>query len=270
MLVTNDDGINGPGLHVLVRRLREEHDGELIVVAPHTEQSGMGAAVGPFYLDPPLVHEASIPDAEADAVWSIEGPPALGVLVARLGAFGPPPDLVVSGINPGLNVGRAVYHSGTVGAALTARNGHINGIAISQDIDPTVSLHPQHWETAAEVAAVAMRAVADAPPATPSVLNLNVPDVPLGELRGARFVPVGDLPPRRAMSTELRPLGEGRHELVFEAASEAEDAKTLPPGLDTSIIGDGWAAMSWLGRIAHDDPGGHDVDARLAARFDGS
>lgn len=285
ILVTNDDGIDGPGLHVLVRRLLELGAGEVVVVAPHREQSGMGAAVGPFHLDPVIVHEASIPGAAPDAVWAIEGPPALGVLMARLGAFGPPPDLVVSGINPGLNVGRSIYHSGTVGAALTARNGRITGVAVSQEADPAVRPHPQHWDTAAEVAATAVREIIDRPPDEAAVLNLNVPDRPIAELRGARFVPVGEVPVLRAVTAARQPLDGGRHQLVLEQAPppDAETEPTAPPspGLDTAsaptgqaeqprvdddtnIVGDGWVAMSWLGRIGHHDPGGHDV----AAAFD--
>ena len=86
----------------------------------------------------------------------MSGPPALCVMFARLGAFGEPFDLVVSGINPGANVGRAVYHSGTVGAALTARNGNISGVAISQAVTGfgvegqgwDEMLIGQKWETA--------------------------------------------------------------------------------------------------------------------------
>ena len=93
-----------------------------------------------------------------DEAWSVNGPPGLCVMFARLGVFGPI-DLVVSGINPGANVGRAIYHSGTVGAALTARNGGISGVAVSQAVagfgvegqgwDEMIA--DQHWDTAAEV-----------------------------------------------------------------------------------------------------------------------
>ncbi len=267
ILVTNDDGIDAPGLRAVVERLRTDHDGELMVVAPHTEQSGMGAALGPFYLNPPRVHERHLDGVELEQCWSIEGPPSLGVLLARLGAFGEPPDLVVSGVNPGLNVGRAVYHSGTIGATLTARNGHIHGIAISQEMDPSIGLHPQHWDTATEIAARAVRAMVTSPPPEASVLNLNVPDRPIGQLRGIRSVPVGDLPPRRALAAQLLPLGGGVHEIELEASDEASDTAILIPDHDTGAVAEGWVAMSWLGRIVHDDPGEHGVEDALEAFF---
>src|SRR4029077_18375078 len=105
--------------HVLARRLTDI--GDVVVAAPDREYSGAGAALGTLHLIHPevrRVHIDGVPEA-----WSVSGPPALCVMFARLGVFGRDLDLVVSGINPGANAGRAIYHSGTVGAALTARNG---------------------------------------------------------------------------------------------------------------------------------------------------
>src|SRR6202040_2635256 len=106
--------------------------GQVVLAAPDTEYSGSGASLGPLHLIQPEIHRATV--AGIDEAWTGSGPPALCVMFARLGAFGGPFDLVVSGVNPGANVGRAVYHSGTVGAALTARSGGISGVAISQAV----------------------------------------------------------------------------------------------------------------------------------------
>ncbi len=130
ILVTNDDGIDSVGLHVLARAVAPL--GDVVVAAPDQEFSGAGAAIGALHIMQPEVHRATIDDI--DTAWAVTGPPALCVMFARLGAFGPLPDLIVSGINPGANVGRSVYHSGTVGAALTGRNGSIPGIAVSQSV----------------------------------------------------------------------------------------------------------------------------------------
>lgn len=266
ILLTNDDGVAAPGIRVLAEAIAPL--GELVVVAPSMEQSGMGAALGPFYLDPPVVRDAELRGVDAALVMSVDGPPSLGVLLARLGAFGPPPELVVSGINPGLNVGRAVYHSGTVGATLTARNGRIHGIAVSQAIDPSIGLHPQHWDTAATICAEAVRAMLSSPPPEPSVLNLNVPDRPLDEVRGVRTVPVGDLPPGRAVAARLDARGDGSYAVHLDPVGPEED-RDLSPDLDTGVVRDGWVAMSWLGRIVHTDPGEHGVEDALTARFGG-
>ena len=125
ILVTNDDGIDSVGLHELALALVDL--GDVTVAAPDTEYSGAGASLGTMHLRRPEVHDARIEGV--DRAWSVSGPPGLCVIYGRLGLFGDPFDLVVAGINPGMNVGRSVYHSGTVGAALTARNGGITGIA---------------------------------------------------------------------------------------------------------------------------------------------
>ena len=101
----------------------------------------------------PQVHQVSF-DGIADA-WAVSGAPALCVMFARLGAFGPV-DVVVSGINPGANVGRSVYHSGTVGAVLTGRNGGIPGLAVSQTVEG-FGVEGQGWEEAIANPTVACR-----------------------------------------------------------------------------------------------------------------
>ena len=132
ILVTNDDGIDSVGLHRLVAAIAPL--GEVVVAAPDREFSGAGAAIGALHLMQPEIHRASIPGVDLDEVWAVGGPPALCVMFANLEAFGPRPELIVSGINPGANVGRSVYHSGTVGACLTGRNAGISGVAVSQEV----------------------------------------------------------------------------------------------------------------------------------------
>ena len=111
IFVTNDDGIDSLGLHILARAMLPF--GEVVVGAPDTEYSGASSSFGALHLIRPELQIANIEGI--DEAWSITGPPALCVMFARLGAFGEPFDLVVSGINPGANVGRSVYHSGTGG-----------------------------------------------------------------------------------------------------------------------------------------------------------
>src|SRR5215211_4115415 len=124
-MVTNDDGMGCEGLRVLARVMGRH--GDVVVVAPDSEYSGSSASIGALNRIQPEVVRVDLPGV--DEAWALSAAPALCVTFARLGAFGPPPDLVVSGINPGANVGRAIYHSGTVGAAVTARNGGINAVA---------------------------------------------------------------------------------------------------------------------------------------------
>ena len=133
-----------------------------------------------------------------DEAWSISAPPALCAMFGRLGVFGDI-DLVVSGINPGANVGRAVYHSGTVGACLTARNGGISGVAVSQSVDAfgvegqgwEEALGSQVWQGAGDVAAIAVGALIQDMPDDPIVLNITVPNRLAEDMVGWKRTDVG-------------------------------------------------------------------------------
>ena len=162
ILVTNDDGIDSEGIQVLAALLaRTDH--EVIVVAPDRNWSGAGAALGVLEPDTALsVERVRIDAAPELAAWALAGPPALTVVAARLGAFGDPPDLVVSGINAGLNTGRSILHSGTVGAVLAGQNFGISGLAVSVgDSDPW------HWDAAAQLAVEVLPIVIDVNASSP-------------------------------------------------------------------------------------------------------
>ena len=195
LLLTNDDGIDSIGLHILARAMRPH--GEVVIIAPDREFSGAGAALGALHIIQPEVHRAQVEGI--DEAWAVSGPPALCVMFARLGAFGAPFDLIVSGINPGANVGRAVYHSGTIGAALTARNGGVSGVAVSQAVTGfgvegqgwDEMLIGQKWDTAAAVASAFVEGLVKQLPKEPVVVNLNVPNTDLDAITGWRHATVG-------------------------------------------------------------------------------
>jgi 5'-nucleotidase len=267
ILVTNDDGIDSVGLHVLARAMTAL--GDVVVVAPDSEYSGASAALGALHLLQPEVERVAL-DGIAES-WTVNGPPGLCVMFARLGVFGPI-DLVVSGINPGANVGRAIYHSGTVGAALTARNGGTSGVAVSQSVaDYGVEgqgwdemIAGQHWDTAAQVAAAVVETVLATPDAATFVINLNVPNVPFDEIAGWRHTEVALLPPRTVASGVLHPI-EGR-EGAFSVEMVWGDAVELPPETDSGAVERGIVAVSYLSRLEHEDR--HDL-AAVADRLDG-
>jgi 5'-nucleotidase len=258
ILVTNDDGIDSVGLALLARALLPL--GDVMIVAPDGEYSGASAAFGPLHLIRPEVQERTVRGIEQ--AYAVNGPPALCVLFGRLGVFGSRPDLIVSGINPGANVGRSVYHSGTVGAALTARNGGISGVAISQEVaDVAVEgqgwedvVAAQLWETAAAVAAVVVGGVLAEASAEPVVLNVNVPNLPLEELKGWRWTEVGTIPPRAVTSAHLEPkIG---HEGTYRVVMEYGPPNPLPAHLDSGAVMDGYVALSQLSRLVDERSGG--------------
>ncbi len=259
ILVTNDDGIDSLGLHVLARCMAQQ--GEVVVAAPDREYSGAGAGLGPLHLLQPEIHQVTVEGL--DDAWAVTGPPALCVMFCRLGAFGPPVDLVVSGINPGANVGRAVYHSGTVGAVLAARAGGISGVAVSQAVREggvegqgwDEMLADQRWETAAAVASAVVEGLTKSPPARPVAVNLNVPNCDLAEIKGWRRAEVGVIPPRVVSRLRLDPkIG---HPGAFHVRMQWGNPVVLPPATDGGAVERQEVAITYLTPLTADP----DVDA---------
>ncbi|NLV55251.1 MAG: 5'/3'-nucleotidase SurE [Acidimicrobiales bacterium] len=259
VLVTNDDGIDAPGLRALALAL--DADGhEVLVVAPDRNHSGYGAALGDVGAGGDgsrlRTELRKIPGAEHLPSYALEGPPALCVMAALLGGFGDPPELVASGVNPGNNTGRAVLHSGTVGAALTAANFGISGLAISVAWDRWPD--PPHYDAAAAVAAAGVEWLRTAPRRT--VLNVNAPDRPLDELGGtcwARLAPFG------TVRATLSPAGDSELELGLVPTGDE-----LPPDTDSALVQAGMVAVTCLTGVTATDevPVARAIDAHLAAR----
>lgn len=266
ILVTNDDGIDSVGLHVLARAMKPF--GDVVIVAPDKEYSGYGAAIGSIWLMRPEVHEEQVDGI--DEAWAVTAPPALCAMFGRLGAFGDI-DLVVSGINPGANVGRSVYHSGTVGACLTARNGGINSVAVSQSVDSwgvegqamEEVLDKQQWQGAADVAAIVVEQLLADLPADPVVVNINVPNRPADEMLGWRRTDVGTAPPRSMAKAKLTP--KVGHDGAYHVEMAWGDALQTPESDDTGAVMAGFASVTWLGALRGEDP-----DAAVAGRAEGA
>jgi 5'-nucleotidase len=135
ILLTNDDGIYAPGLAALEREMRTL--GDVVVVAPATEQSGVGHSI--TYLTPLIVKEVFRNEGGLEGErrwgWAVEGSPADCVKLGILQFCPRPPDLVLSGINGGLNAGINVLYSGTVAAAIEGAFFGITSVAVSLEFD---------------------------------------------------------------------------------------------------------------------------------------
>ena len=205
---------------------------DVVVAAPATDHSGASSAIGPMGgpdgVEVTPVELDAVPDVPA---FAVDAPPALIVIIGRLGAFGDPPDVVVSGINPGPNTGRSTLHSGPVGAALTAAILGLSGVAVSVGAGD-----PMHYVTAAAVAAGALAWVAASPPKT--VLNLNVPNLPLADVRGVR---AARLAPFGTVRTTLGETIDGRLQVELRETEEELDADT-----DTALVIAGYVAVTPL------------------------
>ncbi len=176
LLVSNDDGYLSPGLRVLVDALGEF--GAVTVVAPDRNRSG---ASNSLTLDYPL-HATR---AE-NGFWKVDGTPTDCVHLGITGLLDEEPDMVVSGINLGANLGDDVLYSGTVAGAMEGRFLGLPALAVSID-----SFEPQHLETAAEAVRHLLRGLLARPLPGNVILNVNVPDRPFAELRGFRATRLG-------------------------------------------------------------------------------
>ena len=235
VLVTNDDGIESAGIHALASALC---DGgyDVLVVAPDRDRSGTGAAIGLIHADQHLdVTQVELPHCDGVTAYALDGPPGLCVCAARLGAFGEPPELVVSGVNPGCNTGRAILHSGTVGAALTAQSFGASALAVSVDVS-----EPWHFDTAARLACEVLPRLLDAPPR--SVLNLNVPARPYSEVLGVRWARLAAFGAVRAAVQESEVGG-----LQFELIATGVEP---PPDSDQGLVNAGYAALTTIVGVA--------------------
>jgi len=247
ILVTNDDGVDAPGIHALARALAANgHD--ITVFGPLDDRSGSSAAIGLTLVSRPRVFKVDITELPGVPAYAVDGPPALAVLIACLGGLGERPELVVSGVNPGPNTGRAVIHSGTVGAALTAANQGVSAVAVSMGVG-----EPRYTEVAAAVGASAAEWVAAQPSGT--VLNVNVPNVPADRLLGvrqARLAPFGTV---RASMGESE---QGHLEVELEGTGVPPD-----PDTDTALVRAGYVSVtSIVGVTALEAP---DAAAHLGA-----
>ena len=250
ILVTNDDGIDSVGLHVLARALRPI--GDVVIAAPDREYSGYGAALGSFSEMKPEVHQASVDGI--DESYAVTGAPALCAMFGRLGLFGEI-DLLVSGINPGANVGRSVYHSGPVGAAHHARNRGLGSMAVSQASEDggvqgqgwADMLAKQEWQSEADGAAAVVAELATDPPDDPVLLNINVPNTPVADILGWRRTTVGTVPPRSVVTAELEP--KKGHEGAFNVKMEWGDSVSPPVETDAGAVMAGFVSITWLGRL---------------------
>ncbi len=213
ILVTNDDGINAESLWALVQELQKI--ARVTVVAPDGERSAIGTAVTLF--EPLHAEKVRSPVAGVTA-YAVDGSPSDCVILALGKLIEDDVDMVVSGINPNLNLGEDVHISGTVGAALQGYFRGLPALAVSAPPDSQTGL-----ETAARVTAILAQKIAATP--TRIFLNINVPDLPPGEIGGVEIT-------RLARSSHINTVEEDdrgqkkQYRLVRERLTEAGEDGT--------------------------------------------
>lgn len=241
-LVTNDDGVASPGLAVLAEAARR-CGLEVTVVAPRYDASGSSASMTAMAEDG-QVTVADEADAAGAAALGVHGPPAFIVRAAMFGAFGPRPDVVLSGVNRGLNTGRAVLHSGTVGAALTAANYGCRALALSAGVDGSDEAGDS-WVPEEGLLHTAIGWLHRSPAAT--VLNVNLPPGPL--VPGHRFPPARATTLAEAGTVHGRVSDPGGRSMsvVFE-----DSGGPAEPGTDVAALSDGYVSVTAIRSVVED------------------
>jgi 5'-nucleotidase len=238
-LVTNDDGIDSDGIRVLAD-VAHHHGLDVTVAAPLIEASGSAASMIATERHGRVVVEErnlrGLPDTRA---YAVAASPAFIVTIAGRGAFGKPPELVLSGINRGANTGRAVLHSGTVGAAFTGSLNGCRAMAFSLD----VGLEPEHcyWDTAGQLAGQLLSLVTVTDEMT--VVSVNVPNLPTDRVGGVRQA---SLTRYGSVQMTLAEVGEGFIRTTVGADESARIAQESEPGSDLALLARGYVTVTAL------------------------
>jgi 5'-nucleotidase len=230
ILLTNDDGIYAPGLAALYRELQPL--GEVTVVAPESEQSAVGHSIS--LITPLRVKEVSLNGGVEG--WAVSGTPADCVKIALAELLPGPPELVVSGINLGPNVGINVLYSGTVSAATEAAIMGVRGVAFSlNSYDKNVD-----FAAAARLARELLVRLQGWPGWTNGVcLNVNLPDLPRREIKGVRVTRQDTGPLVEHFERRVDPR---RHVYYWLAAINAR--QELDPDTDYGALTQGYVSVT--------------------------
>jgi 5'-nucleotidase len=234
ILVTNDDGVQAPGLLALARALSEV--GRVSVLAPERNWSASGHVKT---MHRPLrVHAATL--ADGTPALASDGAPSDCVALAVLGLVEAPVDLLVSGINPSANVGHDLTYSGTVTAAMEGAIAGITSMAVSLDV-PAERDDPIEYQSAAQCAADLASQLLSHPPAAGTLLNVNVPDIPRDRMRGARITRQGNRIYHDELVRRTDPRG-----VPYYWIGGAAPSGMLEPGTDIGALKEGHVSITPL------------------------
>ncbi|BAO44804.1 5'/3'-nucleotidase SurE [Thiolapillus brandeum] len=226
ILLSNDDGYQAPGLKALAAALESVAD--VVVVAPDRDRSGASNS---------LTLEMPIRAHNTDSGFiRVEGTPTDCVHLAITGLLEEEPDMVVAGINAGANMGDDVIYSGTVAAATEGRFLGYPAMAVSM-----ASHNPRHFDTGAGIALQLVRRLQQKPLTAEAILNVNVPDLPMEDIRGIQITRLGHRHKAEPVVRELDP--RGRPIYWVGPAGPEQDAG---PGTDFHALRQGYVSITPL------------------------
>jgi len=233
ILLTNDDGVHAPGLRAL--RVELKKLGEVIVVAPATEQSAVGHSIT---LSTPLVVQQVFDEAREFLGWAVEGRPADCVKLALLELLPEPPDLVVSGLNAGSNAGINVLYSGTVAAAIEGAFFRQTSTACSQETSKAV---PPDFARGAELSRRVIEQIVARGLPRGALFNVNVPGPDRGPVRGIRTLPQNVAPYSEKFDRRIDPRGR-----VYFWSGPEFGCPEPHPDTDVTALAEGYVTVTPL------------------------
>ncbi len=234
ILVTNDDGINAPGLLALAQSMRQF--GEVTILAPDRNWSASGHVKT---IDRPLrVHEVHMPDGSTG--FASDGAPSDCVALAVCGFLKDNIDLVVSGINPYGNFGHDVTYSGTVTAAMEAAIWGIPAVAVSLD-SPVKYMGQVDYSTAATATAWVVDSLIKYKIPTNALLNVNVPFISLEEIKGLRITRQGMRVYHDKVDERTDPRGRPYYWVIGDSPTSLTEL-----GTDAGALAEGYVSVTPL------------------------
>ena len=245
ILLTNDDGFDAAGLQALIDALDQMAD--LIVVAPAFERSGASHSISVY-------HDLALQERDPDR-YAFDGTPVDCVQFALRNLVNRKPDLIISGINHGANLGNDTLYSGTVGAAMAGCAEGITALAVSL---VNYRHHTHYFETAVSLVVRLVKQRHALGGFHNRVLNINVPNVPIGELKGTRLCSLGE----RIYSEEFVP---GKLPGSFRY-NHSEPINFGGHNVDVTEIQAGYATVSVLRPLLFDKRKQEELDELVAGK----
>ncbi len=227
ILLTNDDGFQAPGLQTLYHTLLAKETWDLSLVAPEGQRSATGHAIT---LSNPILVEEQLLKGNGRG-FAIYGTPSDCVKLAIQGKIVPRPDLVISGINAGQNLGTDVFYSGTVSAALEGVLLGIPAIAVS-----LASYKDHNFEPAAEFIAAMLPKLINK--LEQGLININIPALPEKDWRGVRITKLGKTVYENVFESRIDPRGRN---YFWQAGTMIKDQEA---NSDLSAIQDGYISIT--------------------------
>ncbi|MGE5544830.1 MAG: 5'/3'-nucleotidase SurE [Bacillota bacterium] len=230
ILVTNDDGLDSLGLHVLAETLAEM--AEIFVVAPDRERSGTGHGITVFE---PIMIKRVEGVAKANSAWVVHGTPVDCVKLGISALLPQKPDLVVSGINKGANLGWDVLYSGTVSAAMEGVIMGVPSIAVSLCLDEG----PVDYGFAARFTRAVCRQLEKDGFDRDTIININVPGLPRPDIKGMRVTRLGRRQYENVFEERKDPRGNTYFWMGGDVVEEDQE-----PDSDVRAINEGFISLT--------------------------